>query len=146
VRGLSARVTSNTDEIDFVDRFIPPVKDLNMQVLKLHFNERRGRCRKLGVQERRIAITENIIYDALISGHIPLVVTNALFCEKENLPDWVVITGIDKRFVYINNPLDVNSRMGKLALSALQKVIGYRGKQSMVEVWKQNKCALTEKS
>jgi len=138
IRGLNARVTSNTDEIDFVDRFIPPLKDLNMQVLKLHFNERRHRCRKLGVNDRQLAITENIIYDALLSGHIPLVVTNALFCEKENLPHWVVITGIDNRFVYINNPLDTNSRKRKLALSALQKVIGYVGEQSMVEVWKQN--------
>ena len=137
VRGLSVRVTSNTDEIDFVDRFVLPVKELNMQVLKLHFNERRDRCRKLGVKERRIAITEKIIYDSLLSGHVPLIVTNALFCEEENLPHWIVINGIDKRFVYFNNPLDVNPRKRKFTLSTLQKVVGYRGEQSMVEVWKQ---------
>jgi len=136
VRGFSARVTTNTDEIDFVDRFIPPVKDLNMQMLKLHFNERQRRCRKLGVKERQLSITENVIYNALHSGHIPLVVTNALFCERENLPHWVVITGIDNRFVYINNPLDTNRQKRKFTLTEIKKIIGYLGEQSIVEVWK----------
>jgi len=136
VRGLCARVTSNTDRIDFVDRLVPPVENLNMQLLKLHFDERRNRCRKLGVKERRHAITEKLIFDSLLSGHIPLMVTNALFCEGENLPHWVVVNGIDERFVYFNNPLDASPRKRKLVISEFQKFIGYRGDQAIVEILK----------
>jgi len=37
VRGFSARVTSNTGGIDFVDRLVPPLNDQDMQVLKAFF-------------------------------------------------------------------------------------------------------------
>ena len=136
VRGFYARVTSNTDRIDFVDRLIPPVENLNMQMIKIHFDERKNRCKKLGVKERRHAITEKLIFDSLLSGHVPLMVTNALFCESENLPHWVVVTGLDERYVYFNNPLDLSPRKRKLALSEFHKFIGYRGDQSIVEISK----------
>lgn len=136
VRGFCVRVTSNTNRIDFVDRFVPPVKDLNMQVLELHFYERRARCRKLGVEEGKETITGEIIYNSLLSNHVPLIVTNALFYSRENLPHWVAVTGIDDKFMYFNNPLDVNPRKNSFELSALQKLIGYQGDQSMVEVWR----------
>ena len=137
LRGFCARVTSmNIDQIDFVERLVPPIENLNMQMLKLHFDERRNRCRKLGVHERQREITENVIFDSLNSGHVPLLMTNALFCEGENLPHWVVITGIDKRFVYFNNPSDAGPRKRKLKMSELQEFIGYRGDQAIVEILK----------
>ena len=46
VRGFSARVTSNTGRIDFVDRLIPPLENLNTHMLKLHFYERREQMQK----------------------------------------------------------------------------------------------------
>lgn len=49
IRGFDARVTSNTGGIDFVEKLIPPVNSLDAQVLKLHFYERRARCRRLGL-------------------------------------------------------------------------------------------------
>jgi hypothetical protein len=136
VRGFYARVTSNNDQIDFVDRLIPPIENLNMQVLKFHFDERRNRCRKLGVKERLCTITEELICDSLLSGYVPLMVTNALFCESDNLPHWVVVTGIDERFVYFNNPLDTSPRKRKFVLSDLHKFIGFRGDQAIVEILK----------
>jgi hypothetical protein len=136
VRGFCARVTSNGNRIDFVDRLVPPIKELNTQVLKLHFYERRARCRKLGVEEKQEIITAQVIYNSLLSNHIPLVVTNAIFCRGENLPHWIALSGVDDKFVYFNNPLDANPLKRKFLPSTLQKVVGYRGEQSMVEVWK----------
>lgn len=136
IRGFCSKVTSNTGGIDFVDRLIPPVKDLDLQVLNLHFKERRNRCRKLGVKEKRLMITKKLVYNALLSGHIPLLVTNALYCKGENLPHWITVTGMDNKFIYFNNPLDVKSRERKFELSGFQDFVGYRGDQSMVEVWK----------
>jgi hypothetical protein len=136
VRGFSARVTSNTGGIDF-EQFIPPLDGPAMQMLKDHFYERRARCRKLGVREMRETITGNTIRNALILDHVPLLVTNTLFLSKENLPHWVVVTGIDDTWMYFNNPLDAKPRKRKIGLSDLQKFIGYQGDQSMVEVWKE---------
>lgn len=136
VRNFGARVTSNTGKIDFVDRLIPPVEDLNAEMLKLHFYERKERCRKMGVEEKQETISSQTIYKALLSNHIPLIVTSALFCIGENLPHWIVVTGMDENFLYFNNPLYTKWPNRKFRLSTIQKVIGYRGDQSMVEVWK----------
>jgi len=136
VRGFSVRVTSNTGGIDFVDRFVPPLNDPDMQMLKDHFYERRTRCRKLGIRERKVTITDKTICKSLLY-RVPLIVTNSSFYSKEDLPHWVAVTGIDDQFVYFNNPLDANPGKRKIELSALQKFIGYHGDQSMVEVWRQ---------
>lgn len=136
VRGFSARVTSNTGGIDFVDRFVPPLNDPEMQALKGHFSERRARCRKLGVRERQKTITGETIRTALVLNHVPLIVTNSLFFSKEDLPHWVAVTGIDDIWIYCNNPSDARPRKRKIELSALQEFAGYRGAQSLVEIWK----------
>ncbi|MCX6697808.1 MAG: peptidase C39 family protein [Methanoregula sp.] len=137
VRGFSARVTSNTGGLDFVDRFVPPLNDPDMQMLKDHFYERRTRCRKLGVRERQETITDKTICNALFSNHVPLVVTNSSFFIEDDLPHWVAVTGIDDKFMYFNNPMDAKPQKRKTGLPALQKFVGYRGAQSMVEIWKQ---------
>ncbi len=136
VRGFHARVTSNTGGIDFVDTLVPSIEDLNTQMLKLHFYERRARCRKLGVEERQKTISSQIIYNALLQNRVPLIVTNALFCRGENLPHWIALVGMDSNFLYFNNSLALSPHKRKFKLSNLQKVIGYRGDQSMVEVWR----------
>lgn len=136
VRGFSARVTSNTGGLDFVDMFEPPLDEPGMQLLRDLFSERRTRCRKLGIQERQGTITGKILRDSLFSNHVPLIVTNSLFHSKEDLPHWIAVTGIDDRFLYFNNPSDTRCRKRKIGLNTLQDFIGYHGAQSMVEVWK----------
>jgi hypothetical protein len=136
VRGFSARVTSNTGGLDFVDMFEPPLDEPGMQLLKDLFCERRTRCRKLGVRERQQTITGKILRESLFSNHVPLIVTNSLFHSKEDLPHWIAVTGIDDRFLYFNNPSDARRGKRRIVLTGLQDFIGYHGAQSMVEVWK----------
>ncbi|HIH04287.1 MAG TPA: hypothetical protein HA263_10750 [Methanoregulaceae archaeon] len=136
VRGFSARVTSNTGGIDFVDKFVVPLKDSDMDLLRDQFFERRARCRKLGVRERRTIITDRTIYRSLQSNHIPLIVTSTSFYSNEDLPHWVVVTGIDDRFMYFNNPADPRLRKRTIGLPDLKTFIGYHGDQSMVELWR----------
>jgi hypothetical protein len=135
VRGFSARVTSNSGGIDF-EQFIPALDNPAMQMLKDHFYERRARCRKLGVREMQETITGTTIRTTLILGRVPLLVTNTLFWSNEDVPHWVAVTGIDDTWMYFNNPLDAKPGKRKISLSDLQEFIGYRGDQSMVEVWK----------
>ncbi len=80
---------------------------------------------------------EKIIRRVLFSNHVPLIVTNSLFFSKEDLPHWVTVTGIDDKFLYFNNPSDGRPRKRRIGLSILEEFIGYRGAQSIVEVWKE---------
>lgn len=136
VRGLSARTTSNTGGIDYVETFRPPLADEDMALLKEHFFERWTRCRTLGVRERRTTITTRTIRRALLSNRIPLIVTSSSFYSDDDLPHWVVVTGLDDRFMYFYNPDDPGPRTRMVALAALEGFIGYHGAQSMVEVWR----------
>jgi hypothetical protein len=137
VRGFSARATSNTGGLDFVDKINLPLNEPDMEILRDQFHERRTRCRKLGVREREETITAEILRKSLFSNHVPLIVTNTRFFSNENLPHWIAVTGIDDKFMYFNNPSDANHRKRKTGLPDLQEFVGYHGTQSMVEVWKQ---------
>jgi hypothetical protein len=137
VRGFSARVTSNTGGIDFVDTFVPPPGGPAMQLLKEQFYERRTRCRRSGVRERKQTITGKTIRESLLSHHVPLIITNSLFYSKEDLPHWVVVTGIDDKSLYFNSPSDTRPKKRRTGLPGLSGFVGYHGDQSMVEIWKQ---------
>ena len=136
IRGFWVIVTSKSNRIDFVDTVCRSISNLDQQVLKLHFYERRARCKKIGVQERHSEITEQVIYDSLLSKHVPLLVTSALYCGGENLSHWIAVRGIDETFVYFNNPLDSKARNRKFKCSDFQEVVGYQSEQSMIEIWK----------
>jgi hypothetical protein len=135
-RGFSARVTSNMSGPDFVEKFIPPLTDPDMQLLNDQFSERRARCRKLDVRERQQTITVKTLCESLFSNHVPLIVTSSLFCDGEDLPHWIVVTGIDDKFLYFSSPSDMRQKKRKIRLPGLSEFIGYHGDQSMVEVWK----------
>ena len=106
VRGFSARVTSNTGGLDFVDTFDPPLNEPDMQMIRDLFYERRTRFRRLGVRKRQETITDKSLRKSLFLNHVPLVVTNTLFFSAEDLPHWVAVTGIDDKFMYFNSPDD----------------------------------------
>jgi hypothetical protein len=137
VRGFSARVTSNTGGIDFVDKFVPPLNEQDMQLLKEQFYERRTRCKKMGVREKQETITSETLRKSLFVNHVPLIVTNSLFFSKEDLPHWIAVTGIDDKFMYFNNPSDARPKKRKIEISLLQEFAGYHGDQSLIDVWKQ---------
>lgn len=136
-RGFSARVTSNTGGIDFVERIHHPLDNETMDLLRSQFSERRIRCRNLGVKERRSPITARTLRAALGCNHVPLIVTSTRFYCDEDLPHWVVVTGINDGRLSFFNPADPGMRTRAVGHDSLHSFIGYRGDQSMVEVWKE---------
>lgn len=137
VRGFSSRVTSSTGGTDFVEKFVPPLDDPAMVLLEEQFSERRARCKKLQVRERRATITGRTVREALFSNHVPLIVTSVRFHGSEDLPHWIAVKGIDDNFLYFHDPSDARVRKRKTGLNDLGEFLGYRGAQSMVEVWKE---------
>lgn len=136
VRGFSARATSSTGGIDFQERLGSILDAPEMQLLRDQFAERRARCSRLGVRERQETITGDTIRRSLESGHVPVLVTSALFYCDDDLPHWVAVTGMDDAFLFFNNPDDVWPRERRIALAELGQFVGYHGDQSMVEVWR----------
>ncbi|MFA4876070.1 MAG: peptidase C39 family protein [Methanoregula sp.] len=136
-RGFSARVTSNSGGPDFVDQLVPPLNDLERQLVEEQFYERAARCKKLGVRTRQQTITAKTLRESLFSNHVPLIITNSEFLTKEDIPHWIAVTGIDDKFLHFNNPSDARLKKRKTGLADLPRFIGYHGVQSMVEVWKQ---------
>ncbi|MFA5268924.1 MAG: peptidase C39 family protein [Methanoregula sp.] len=136
-RGFSARVASNTGGIDYVEKINPPLDDEAMDLLRSQFSERRMRCRTLGIRESRAPITARTLRTALGRHHVPLIVTSTRFYSSEDLPHWVVMTGIDDGKLSFFNPADPGMRTRTVGHDSLHSFIGYRGDQSMVEVWKE---------
>jgi len=136
IRGFCVKITSNTGGLDFVDMLVPPLNGPDLQILKDHVSERKCRCRKLGVRERKESVTGETLRTALSFNHVPLLITNSSYFSNDNLPHWIAVTGIDEKFLSFNNPSDARPRKRTIALSELPAFVGYHGAQSMVEVWK----------
>ena len=126
-RGFSARVTSSTGGIDFADKFVPSLDDPAMELLREQFSERRARCRKLQVHERQATITGRTLRKLFFHITVPLIVTSSRFCGGEDCPHWVVVTGMDDKFLYFRSPSDVRQKKRKTGLPVLQEFIGYHG-------------------
>lgn len=136
-RGFCARVASNTGGIDFVEKIDPPLDDEAMDLLRSQFSERQIRCRNLGVRESRAPFTLRTLRAALVRNHVPLIVTSTWFYSGEDLPHWVVVTGIDDGKLSFFNPADPGMRTRTVGHEGLHTFIGYHGDQSMVKVWKE---------
>jgi hypothetical protein len=108
-----------------------------MDLLRAQFSERKTRCRSLGVKESRATVTARTLRAALGRDHIPLIVTSTRFYSAEDLPHWVVVTGIDDGKISFFNPADPGMRTRTVGHEGLLTFIGYRGDQSMVEVGKE---------
>lgn len=137
IRGFTVMVFSNVEGFGFVDKLTPRVEGLNRKMLRLFFEERRKRCLKLGVRERRVkSITIEILRAALLSNELPLLLTSSrFFGEKDDLPHWIVVTGLTDREILVNNPLGARGS-SPFQLTTLRDLIGYKGDQCMVTVTK----------
>lgn len=134
VRWFSARVASNIQGIGFVDK-LASVQGINRRRLLFFFKERRMRSRELGVEEEKLpSITLEEVWNTLRSGEVPMLLTSTkLFGEKDDLPHWVVVTGLDRRMIVVNNPLGVHGHTA-LLLNAIRDYIGYKGDQCLVRI------------
>ncbi len=133
VRGFGAKVFSNLASFGFVDKLEPRVENINRRLLELFFQERRRRCLELGVKEQKAAISTDVLRAELASDSVPLLLTNAIHFSDEDIPHWVVVTGMDDRMAYFNNPLADRANEA-FPLGTFNTILGYKGHQCAVSI------------
>lgn len=134
-RGFRARIYTNIRGAGFVKRVKSLVGKVDYRTLNLFLEERRKRSLDLGAKEVHVSeINEDLLRRTLKAGFVPILLSNAEYFDAEDVPHWIVISGIDENRFYAMNPL----RKGQIALplSSLDSVIGYKGDQCMVAISK----------
>lgn len=134
-RGFLPSIITNVRGIEWISKLSPPLNGLDHGMLKFFFEEQRRRCLKLGVPEMKGSITIDLIRKWLSNGAVPLLLSNTAFFSKENLPHWMVITRIDQRYVYLNNPLGKGKgRKVMVRIHEFPTFNGYKGDECVIEV------------
>lgn len=135
-RGFKVKIYANITGPGFVRKIESLIGKVNYPALSLFLNERKTRCLNLGAREFRVSkVTEEILRRELISGTIPVVLSNAEYFNAEDIPHWIAVIGIDEEMLYLNNPLDKRGPR-TLPLDTLGQAVGYKGDQCMVTVSK----------
>jgi predicted double-glycine peptidase len=133
-RGFGAKIYSNIRRAGFVKKIEPMIGKVDYHLLKFFLDERKMRSAKLGAREGDLVkITGDLLKRTLKSGSVPIVLSNTEYFNAEDIPHWIAISGIDKDYVYVNNPLGrVANR--RVPLRSLDRIIGFKGDQCMVAV------------
>ena len=86
----------------------------------------------MNVREERGKVTIEEIFSALERGEVPIVLINAKFLHREDVPHWVVVRGYNRREVFIHDPLWKAPRRGGVAVQKFKEMIGYGAGQVMI--------------
>ena len=100
-RGFSAEVFVNDRGVPFLDSVRNEEKK---EVMRLAHEDMLAQVRKLGVPIRYGKATIDGIESKFKSGAVPIVLISLYHFYEQKVPHWVVVTGFEKRFVYVNDP------------------------------------------
>jgi hypothetical protein len=134
-RGFSVRIYANIKGPGFIRKIESIVGKVDQRLLRFFLEDRKKRSFELGAKEKFVEkISGYLLRKTLESGYIPLVLSNAEYFGAEDIPHWVVVAGIDNRWLYSYNPLRKGHR--KISLDSLEQVLGYKGDQCMLAISK----------
>ena len=100
-RGFSAEVFVNDRGVPFLDSVRNEEKK---EVMRLAHEDMLAQVRKLGVPIRYGKATIDGIESKFKSGAVPIVLISLYHFYEQKVPHWVVVTGFEQRFVYVNDP------------------------------------------
>ncbi len=82
------------------------------EVMKLLHEERLAEIRESGIGLHYRVLSMDEIQNRFYDGGIPIVLISSYRIYHEKTPHWIVITGFDKKYVYVHDPF-VDSDEGK---------------------------------
>jgi ribosomal protein S18 acetylase RimI-like enzyme/predicted double-glycine peptidase len=92
------------------------------EVMRLVQEDMLEQLQALAVQVTISTITDAEMEAAFAAGAIPLVLISSWQIYQERFPHWVVVTGFDDHFVYVNDPY-VDHDQGETALDSIHMPI-----------------------
>lgn len=134
-RGFRPRIVGSCDRMAYKTQILAKI-NVDERLLDLFFEDARTKARAAGIPEEIRPVTMADIEAALLAGEIPIVLTDTrMFTPEEEVPHWVVVTGMVDDTVYLHNPLDAeHARDQALPLERFLAGFGYGGDQLMVAV------------
>lgn len=100
-RSFPVEVFVNEPGVPLVDSVRSPEKK---EVMRLVHEDMLAEVERLGVPVVYGTLTLEELEERFAAGAVPLVLISSYRIYEEKFPHWVVITGFDARFVYVNDP------------------------------------------
>ncbi|WP_425406679.1 GNAT family N-acetyltransferase/peptidase C39 family protein [Hwanghaeella sp.] len=100
-RGFEVSLNVHDPDVMFVDSVRDPAKK---EIIRLVQDDYRAqlKTRKIPVKNRPLSLKE--LEAVVASGGVPIVLISTYALDREKVPHWVVVVGLDDRFVYVHDP------------------------------------------
>jgi ribosomal protein S18 acetylase RimI-like enzyme len=100
-RGFEVEVFVNDLDAFFVDTVRSAQKK---EVLRLVENDFRAQIAETDIRVSRGALSVEGLSEAFAEGAVPIVLVSSYRIDRDRIPHWVVVSGVDSRFIYVHDP------------------------------------------
>ncbi|MBN1861152.1 MAG: peptidase C39 family protein [Candidatus Thermoplasmatota archaeon] len=127
-RGLKVSVSSDRPGIAYECAAVSGLRTTEKAMLQVLFQDMKHKAIQKEIIEKNEDVTVDLLKSHLAQCHIPIVLINAKLISNDNEPHWVVMTGYDTDFIFINDPLAEEGNVRKkVPVKKFQKWLGYKG-------------------
>lgn len=118
-RGFAVEVIINDPGVPLVDSVRSPEKK---EVMRLVHEDMQDEVARLGIPVRYETLGLDALAERFNAGAVPVVLISSYRIYQEKFPHWVVVTGFDEHFVYVNDPF-VDYESGEVPLDSINMPI-----------------------
>lgn len=112
--------------ISYVDGIAELVPYLDREVLKILYEDIKRRCRRAGIKDLKVAPRVSDIRGWLARNQVPILLVDTAMVSDEVLPHWMVVTGVGRRHLTVNNPLE-ESAHSRIPIDVFKEHVGFKG-------------------
>ena len=118
-RGFEVEVYINSPGAPLVDSVRSPEKK---EVMRLVHEDMQEEVERLGIPVHYESLGLGALAERFDAGAVPMVLISSYRIYQEKFPHWVVVTGLDKHFVYVHDPF-VDYERGEVPLDSMNMPI-----------------------
>jgi ribosomal protein S18 acetylase RimI-like enzyme len=100
-RGFEVEVFVNEADVFFVDTVRSAQKK---EVLRLVEKDFLAQIAETDIRVSRGALSVEGLCEAFAEGAVPVVLVSSYRIDRDRIPHWVVVSGVDSRFIYVHDP------------------------------------------
>jgi hypothetical protein len=126
-RGFDAEIWVNDPGVQMIDTVRSAEKKEVMALVQTDMEEE---IRELGIPVHFDVLDDAALQAAFDGGAIPVVLISSWQIYEEKSPHWVVVSGFDEHFIYVNDPF-VDYEEGETPVDSINMPIGRSQFQQM---------------